>query len=165
MILYLVASKGKNVELADKLFEIGQKLGGEHEVLNLCDENLPLYVTGAEKKESPENLPALVAKMQKAKAFVFVAPEYNGGIPPVLSNTVAWVSVSGGDDWRAAFNGKFAAIATHSGGPAAKLGRALRLQFNHIGTTILAREINTSYSKALNEDSAEDVLNQLLKTA
>ena len=47
----------------------------------------------------------------KAESFVFVSPEYNGGVPPALTNIIAWVSRLGGKDWRKSFNGKAAALA------------------------------------------------------
>ena len=47
--------------------------------------------------------------------MVFFAPEYNGGIPPILTNVIAWLTFSG-EDWRTCFNVKSSMIPTHSGG-------------------------------------------------
>ena len=51
----------------------------------------------------------------KIEKWVICAPEYNGSIPPILSNFIAWLSISG-DDFRNLFNGQPIAIATFSGG-------------------------------------------------
>jgi NAD(P)H-dependent FMN reductase len=79
-----------------------------------------------------------------------------------MSNAIAWISRAGGEDWRNAFNGKYAAVATHSGGGGQKVLSAMRSQLQHLGTTVLARELLTHYQKALNPDSAKAVLEQLL---
>jgi chromate reductase, NAD(P)H dehydrogenase (quinone) len=163
VILYLSASTGKNLELANTLAEVGGTFGGEHEVINLVAENLPLYCVEAEKDGIPEQAKILTQKLSDANAFVFIAPEYNGGVPPVLSNAIAWISRSGGDDWRAAFSEKMAAVATHSGGGGAKVLSVMRSQLEHLGTNVIARQLLTHYQKALNPDSAKAVIDQLLK--
>ena len=58
---------------------------------------------------------SIMKKFIKASGFIICAPEYNGSIPPVLTNIIAWLSVMG-DDWRLVFNGKIGLLATHSGG-------------------------------------------------
>ena len=95
-------------------------------------------------------------------SFAFVAPEYNGSIPPTLSNAIAWLSV-GTEDFRELFNGKGAAIATHSGGGGQKVLVAMRLQLSHLGVNVLGRELLTSSQRELNEDSARAVLGMLAK--
>jgi NAD(P)H-dependent FMN reductase len=96
------------------------------------------------------------------KGFIVVAPEYNGVMPPVLNNAISWVSVST-DDWRLAFNEKIVALATHSGGGGAKGLQAMRIQFQHMGANVLSREILTTYEKPLNEEAANNILDQLEK--
>jgi hypothetical protein len=75
---------------------------------------------------------------------------------------VAWVSRAGGENWRDAFNYKYAVVGTHSGGGGAKLVGAVRQQLEHLGTTVLARSIITNYQKELNPESAKTILGQLM---
>jgi chromate reductase len=101
--------------------------------------------------------------MTEARSLVFCAPEYNGSMPPIVNNAIAWVSRSGSEDWRAAFNGKPAVVATHSGGGGLKVTQAMRAQLEHLGAIVLPRPIITNYQKVFNQDSAVAILTQLKK--
>lgn len=165
MILYITASTGKNLELANTLADVGKELGGDHEVINLVDCELPLYCVEEEKNGIPDQAKVLTQKLIEAEGFILIAPEYNGSIPPIMTNAIAWISRSGGEDWRAAFSEKIAAVATHSGGGGIKVLAAMRSQLEHLGTTVVARQILTHYQKSLNPDSAKAVIGHLLKLA
>ena len=159
----LVASSNNNQKLALKLKELAQSQNCEAEVINLVDYNLPLYSTIEEEKNGiPESALDLATKIIDLKAFIIVAPEYNGVMPPVLNNAMAWTSRAT-KDWRDAFNEKIVALATHSGGGGAKGLQAMRIQFQHLGANILAREILTTYEKPLNEETAIAMINTLAK--
>ena len=84
-------------------------------------------------------------------------------MPPVLNNAVAWISRGGGDDWRQAFNQKYAVVATHSGGGGLHVLKAMRSQWEYLGCTVLARGIQTNFNKELNPESANTILKQLIK--
>lgn len=159
----LVASANNNLKLGQKLAELAQEQNVEAELINLVDLNLPLYSTVEEEKNGlPETAKELAEKILALKAFIVVAPEYNGVMPPVLNNAMAWTSRST-KDWRDAFNEKLVGLATHSGGGGQKGLQAMRIQFQHLGANILARELLTTYEKPLNEDSAINMIQQLDK--
>ncbi|MGA1933423.1 NADPH-dependent FMN reductase [Arcobacter sp. YIC-464] len=159
----LVASANNNRKLGDTLAEIAQNLGCEVELINLVDLDLPLYSTVEEEKNGiPDTALELANKILALKAFIVIAPEYNGVMPPVLNNAMAWTSRST-KDWRDAFNEKVVGLATHSGGGGAKGLQAMRIMFQHLGANILARELLTTYEKQLNEDSAKNMIEQLVK--
>jgi len=159
----LVASANNNVNLANKLQEISTQNGVEAEVIKLVDLDLPLYSTVEEERNGiPDNAKALAEKILSLNAFIVVAPEYNGVMPPVLNNAMAWTSRAT-ENWRDAFNEKIVGLATHSGGGGAKGLQAMRIQFQHLGANILARELLTTYEKPLNEDSAVVMIKQLEK--
>lgn len=159
----LVASSNNNLKLGQKLAEIASQLDVQTELINLVDLNLPLYSTVEEEKNGlPEAAKELAEKILALKAFIVVAPEYNGVMPPVLNNAMAWTSRST-KDWRDAFNDKIVGLATHSGGGGAKGLQAMRIQFQHLGANILARELLTTYEKQLNEDAAKNMIEQLNK--
>ena len=159
----LVASANNNVNLANKLQEIATQNGVESELIKLVDLDLPLYSTVEEERNGiPDTAKELAQKILSLNAFIVVAPEYNGVMPPVLNNAMAWTSRAT-KDWRDAFNEKIVGLATHSGGGGAKGLQAMRIQFQHLGANILARELLTTYEKPLNEDSAVVMIKQLEK--
>ena len=159
----LVASSTNNLKLAEKLVELANEQNVETELINLVDLNLPLYNTIEEGKNGiPASATLLAEKILSLKAFIIVAPEYNGVMPAVLNNAMSWTSRAT-ENWRDAFSEKVVGLATHSGGGGTKVLQAMRIQFQHLGANILARELLTSYEKALNEDSAKNMITQLNK--
>ena len=160
-ISILVSSQGKNMELAQKFLDYLIELGEKAEIIDIVAMELPLYSSITEGN-LPDKALDLTKKLIDSKGMVFVAPEYNGLIPPVLNNAIAWISRSG-DDWREAFNGKSAVIATHSGGGGAHVLIAMRQQLSYLGMNLIGRQIMTNYGKELNPDSMASVLDQLVK--
>lgn len=161
-IVIIAASDNKNLELA-KEFESGfTRHHTQSRIIDVVALDFPLYSSQTEKAGTPKNLQENYSLLMHAKAMVFVAPEYNGGIPPVLTNFIAWMSRSGDKDWRKAFNEKSAVIATYSGGGGLYLLNALRAQLSFIGMNILGRQILTNGQKALDPGSLEAVVKQLI---
>jgi len=159
----LVASANNNRKLGDKLQELAEAKGVETTVINLVDLNLPLYSTVEEERNGiPDTAKDLAQEILSLQAFIIIAPEYNGVMPPVLNNAMAWTSRST-ENWRDAFNEKIVGLATHSGGGGAKGLQAMRIQFQHLGANILARELLTTYEKALNVEAANVMIDQLVK--
>ncbi len=159
----LVASSNNNQKLALKIEELAKKENCEVELINLVDLRLPLYSTLEQEENGiPQVAKDLATKILDLKAFIIVAPEYNGVMPSVLNNAMAWTSVST-DNWRDAFKQKVVALATHSGGGGAKGLQAMRIMFQHLGANILAREILTTYEIPLKEESAINIIQQLKK--
>ncbi len=157
----LVASSNNNQKLGLKLQELAIEQNCEVELINLVDLRLPLYSTIEEEENGiPESVLDLATKILDLKAFIIVAPEYNGVMPPVLNNAMAWTSRAT-KDWRDAFNDKIVGLATHSGGGGAKGLQAMRIQFQHLGANILARELLTTYEKQLNEETAIGMIQAL----
>ncbi|OCL83669.1 NADPH-dependent FMN reductase [Arcobacter porcinus] len=161
----LVGSSNNNLKLAQEFNKIIIEKNLEGEIINLVDYNLPLYSTNEEEKNGiPESVLDLATKIMDLKAFIIIAPEYNGVMPPVLNNAMAWTSRST-SNWRDAFDNKIVALATHSGGGGQKGLQAMRIMFQHLGANILAREIITNYEKSLNRNSAEAMIDTLVRLA
>lgn len=137
-------------------------LGHSSDILPLVPLHLPLY-TPEYKKENgiPVVLESVLDQLRQSTRLVFIAPEYNGGIPPILTNFLTWVS-SATDDWRECFNGKKAAIATHSGGGGLHVLMALRLQLSYMGVNVLGRQLHTHYDKPLDDDVLNEVVEGLI---
>lgn len=160
-ILILLSSTGKNAELGSELARRVESMGGAARIESLVELELPLYSSKTESAGIPAEAAALATRLSAARALIVLAPEYNGGLPPVLTNAIAWISRSGGD-WRAAFNGKLCAIGTVSGGNGLHALAALRQQLSYLGVTVLGRQLCVTREKPLNPDSAEAVVKQLL---
>jgi NAD(P)H-dependent FMN reductase len=152
-VIILTASDGKNLELANNLKQIATDQSISGEVINLVELDLPMYTSKAILGDKEEHLRKLSSEVESADGLVVVSPEYNGGVPPILSNAIAWLSVSD-KDWRKAFNGKKTILATHSGSGGLHVLMALRQQFAYIGANVIGRQIVTNYQKELNVDSA-----------
>ncbi|MCB1120373.1 MAG: NAD(P)H-dependent oxidoreductase [Verrucomicrobiae bacterium] len=161
--LIMTATNGSNLQLAELLSGYAEEVGAETEILRLEDLSLPLFTPANKKARGvPDAAEALNKKLLETDALILLAPEYNGSIPPVVTNTIAWMSVAG-DDFRAAFNGRFAVLGTHSGGSGFRVIEAMRSQLNHLGMIVLARTFQTSFSKQQNPDSARAIFKQLVE--
>lgn len=162
--LFISATNGNNLELAHELSSVAETEGATTELIQLDGLELPLFSpTHKEQLPPPEAAQMLTNKLVAADALVLLAPEYNGSTPPLVTNAIAWMSVTS-EDFRAAFNGKFAVIGTHSGGNGFKVLEAMRSQLNHLGMIVLARSFNTSHQPQ-NPDSAKAIFKQLIRLA
>ena len=157
-ILIISATKGSNLVLAKK---IGDQVSLDHNIISLEDFMMPLYTTGIKLNDN-NNIELLSQKFIQSRGFIFCAPEYNGGSPPILTNTITWLSVYT-DDWRGVFNNKKAIIATHSGGAGFKFLTSFRSQLEHLGSLVYPRDIVVNKNKKFNSQSVKDILHEFEK--
>ena len=161
-IAIIVASVNKNMQLALNIQEVVTELECKSELINLVALDLPMYTSILEdEKGIPKEVKDLATHLQTFDAFIIVSPEYNGSMPPVLNNAIAWVSRVG-DDFRSIFNQKFVAIASHSGGGGMKGNDAVRAMFSYVGSNVLSREILTNYGKEYKKDTAVSIVKELI---
>ena len=161
-VLVIAASNGENLKLAGRFADQTRELGQSAEVLDLTTIDLPLFTPRAQKRGIPEAVAPLQQQLMAAPRWVICAPEYNGSIPPSLTNAIAWLSVIG-DDFRALFNGQPIAIATFSGGGGMELLLSLRIQLTHLGAQVVGRQLLSNYSKPAKDDSITNLLQLLLQ--
>ena len=159
-VLVIAASNGDNLKLAEHFAHAAEAQGLSAAVLDLTAVELPLFTPRAMAGGTPPALAALQAQLQAAPRWVICAPEYNGSIPPVLTSAIAWLSVQG-DDFRALFNGRPIAIATHSGGGGHTLMAALRLQLAHLGAHVVGRQLVSNGANPAKDDSIHDLVRRL----
>ena len=158
----LVASVNKNMQLAHNIQEVVTELGAKSEIVNLVTLHFPMYTSIIEdEKGIPKEVQELATRLQTFDAFIIVSPEYNGSMPPVLNNAIAWVSRVG-DDFRAIFNQKFVALATYSGGGGMRGNDAVRAMFSYVGANVLSREIINNYSKPYKKETVVSVVKELI---
>ena len=161
-LLVIAASNGENLKLAQRFASQANALGQTAEVLDLTTVDLPLFTPRTQQQESPEAVSALEQQLMTAPRWVICAPEYNGSIPPSLSNAIAWLSVQG-NDFRALFNGRPVAMATFSGGGGMELLLSLRIQLTHLGAQVVGRQLLSNHAKPPKDDSIHDLLQRLLQ--
>ena len=169
-IQIISATNDKNLDLANNiqstLMEVVRQFDKASvpidcpDIISLENLQLPLFSFGVKANE--EVLNGFVKSILEAKSFIFCAPEYNGGVPPVLSNALTWISVQT-KDWREAFNNKTALVSTHSGGEGFRFLSAFRMQLEYLGVTVYSRSIAVSNSKSYDEDKVKKILANFLE--
>lgn len=165
MYIIFVASLSENMKLASKIEKNLNNLGKETEIINLVDLDITMFDTFKLENEGiPQKIKELSDKMKNSEGYVFVAPEYNYSIPPVLTNVIAWLSRSG-DNFRELFALKYIQLATHSGAGGVDVCNAMRTQFTKLGSIVVPREIITCYERHIEEDSLNRILSQYLQIA
>ena len=160
-IIIISASCGKNLELSQKFFEKSSEMKISSEILDLTTLDIPLFNPRIHSNENiPEKILKIKEKLFATEKWIICAPEYNGSIPPILTNLIAWLSISG-DDFRDLFNGQPIAIATFSGGVGLELLTSLRIQLVHLGSQVLGRQLFSSFSKPIDSKTIEDIIQRL----
>mgnify|MGYP001303704070 FL=1 len=160
-IIIISASCGKNLELSQKFLEKSSEMKINSEILDLTTLDIPLFNPRIHSKENiPVKILEIKEKLFATEKWIICAPEYNGSIPPILTNFIAWLSISG-DDFRNLFNGQPIAIATFSGGVGLELLTSLRIQLVHLGSQVLGRQLFSSFSKPVDSKTIEDIIQRL----
>ena len=160
-IIIISASCGKNLELSQKFLEKSNEMKISSEILDLTTLDIPLFNPRIHSNENiPEKILKIKEKLFATEKWIICAPEYNGSIPPILTNFIAWLSISG-DDFRDLFNGQPIAIATFSGGVGLELLTSLRIQLVHLGSQVLGRQLFSSFSKPIDSKTIEDIIQRL----
>ena len=160
-LIIISASCGKNLELSQKFQEKSNELQINSDILDLTSLDIPLFNPRIHSKENiPVEIMNIKEQLFETEKWIICAPEYNGSIPPILSNLIAWLSVSG-DDFRDLFNGQPIAIATFSGGVGLELLTSLRIQLVHLGSQVLGRQLLSSFSKPVDIETIEDIIQRL----
>ena len=158
-ILLVSATGRENYELAQELKEIIDNAAAVFAtVINLESYDLPLYRPGIEINNKTAQ--KLSAEFESTDGFVFCAPEYNGGAPPILTNAITWVSITTAN-WRDGCNDKFAVIATSSEGSGQRFLISFRSQLEYMGTLVMPKTITVTNGQSLKRKSAERTLHNL----
>ncbi len=161
-IAIVVASVGKNLELAHEVEKLLSTKNVKTSLINVVEMNLPLYTSKADAEHSAEALMAAYKEPLAADGFIFIAPEYNGGPPPSFNNFLAWVSRST-KNWRDAFNSKPAMLATHSAGGGHQAVLIMRLMCAYIGMNVMGRQIVSTMSKPSQHEELNKVTDEFLR--
>lgn len=99
--------------------------------IDLAAFELPLYSAALEADAFPPDALKLKALFVAQDGLLFVSPEYNGSLPPLLKNAIDWASRPTGDEGLvalAAYRGKAAAIMSASLSPFGGLRALMHLR-------------------------------------
>ena len=161
-LIVLTASNGENLKLAERFVHAATAQNVRADLIDLTRLELPLFTPRVKAAGAGPDLETLRDQLQQAPRWVICAPEYNGSIPPSLTNAIAWLSVIG-DDFRALFNGRPIAMATFSGGGGMELLLSLRIQLTHLGAQVVGRQLLSNKAKPPKDESIADLLQRLLQ--
>ena len=111
-------SESFNKKLAATAASIAESKGLTVTLLDLADFDAPVYNGDIEAEAGlPESMRRLKTILTSHDGFLIATPEYNGHVPPLLSNCFSWVSRKENDEKSMiAFEGKTAGLMATSPG-------------------------------------------------
>jgi chromate reductase len=159
---------------ADAAMKMLAVLGAEVTRISLLDYPLPLMNEDLEKSEGiPENAMRLGRIIAGQDGLLIATPEYNASVPPLLKNTIDWVSRisrdANGKPFKP-FDGKVAALCSSSNGKygGVRALNHLRPICMNVGLEVVTPQCAISAAKtAFNEDGSiadERTAKQMEKT-
>lgn len=151
------AYSGKVADCAQKELAVQ---GADVTRISLDDYPLPIMNEDLEaEKGIPENAIKLARQFAAHDAVLICTPEYNGGMPPLVKNTLDWISRVRKDNGKpiSPLNGKVAGICSSSDGHFAGIRSAshLRQVMAHLQMELVAAQVSVPYAdKAFEEDGS-----------
>ena len=94
--------------------------------------------------------------------MIWCSPEYNGGISPIVTNTIAWISRAT-DDWKEGFKDKHCLICTSSGGNGKNFIKGFEMQLKYLGSNVFDRSLIKTKAKNIEEFEFTSVLTDFYK--
>ena len=93
-IQLVIGSNGGNLKLANAFKKEIEAQGSKATIQDLVSFELPLYTSSTKLSDTDkEKVNTCVEAFKKCDGFVFISPEYNRGLPPVLTNFTSWISI------------------------------------------------------------------------
>ncbi len=149
------AYSGKTADAAMKELAL---LGAEVTRISLGDYALPIFDQDLEKdKGIPENAIRLARLFAVHNGMLIASPEYNASIPPLLKNTIDWVSRVSRDHGRPLkpYGGMIAALCSSSPGRIGGIRGLyhLRAVLMNVGVEVITRQCAVPHAgDAFDED-------------
>jgi NAD(P)H-dependent FMN reductase len=152
-----------NRKLIQAAVDATRAAGGDVTLIDLADYSLPLYNGDLEDRDGlPDNALRLKALFKEHDALLIASPEYNSSIPPLLKNTLDWVSREWqGESGLVPYQNKVAAILAASPGSLGGMRMLphLRQILNTLGVLVLPAQFSLAQA-----DQAFDPENGALKS-
>jgi NAD(P)H-dependent FMN reductase len=149
------AYSGKTADAAQR--ELAAQ-GADVTRISLADYPLPIMDEDLEKEKGiPENAFKLARLIASHDAVLIATPEYNSSIPPLVKNTIDWVSRVSRDNGKPLkpYPGKVVAICSSSDGHFAGMRSAIHLRavLSHIQMEVIAPQVSVpNGADAFDED-------------
>ncbi|NNF15673.1 MAG: NAD(P)H-dependent oxidoreductase [Gammaproteobacteria bacterium] len=151
-LLFLAGSSrtaSLNKQLAKQASEIAVELGAHATFIDLADFEMPIYNGDLEAEQSlPANAIRLKELFYSHDGLFIASPEYNSSIPPLLKNTLDWVSRVHTEQEAplSAYSGKVAALVAASPGSfgGVRVLAHLRTMLSSIGVTVVASQLTVA---------------------
>lgn len=148
-LLFLAGSSRKdslNKKLTKFACHDAEQQGAEVIFIDLADFDMPIYNADLENKSGlPDNAIKLKKLFVEHDGFFIASPEYNSSIPPLLKNSLDWISRTHEENEPAliAYQGKIAALSAASiGGFGGLRGLVpLRMMLGNIGVTVIPEQL------------------------
>jgi chromate reductase len=114
--------------------------------IDLASFDLPLYSAALEANAFPADAERLKALFAEQDGLLFLSPEYNGSISPLLKNAIDWASRSTGDESLvalSAYRGKASAVMSASISPFGGLRGVMHLRqiLSTIQTLVIPEQV------------------------
>lgn len=151
------AYSGKTADAATRQLAL---LGAEVTRIALIDYPLPIMDEDLQREKGiPENAMKLGRLFAAHDGILIASPEYNSSIPPLLKNTIDWVSRISSDSGRPfkPYAGKTVALCSSSEGrfAGARGLYHLRSVMMNVGTQVISQQCSISEAHhAFNEDGS-----------
>ena len=162
-LLIISSTKNSNFDLSQDIKSyFDNKEDISCSVISLEEFDLPLYRPELEEKfKASSSFPVDIDKVKsfivKSDALIWCSPEYNGGVSPILTNVIAWISRAT-EDWKDGFKDKHSLICTSSGGNGLNFIKGFSLQLNYLGSHVMEESIVKTKKKDLNISEFESIL-------
>ena len=155
---------------------IARASGAEVTLLDLNDYPMPLYDGDLEAQSGvPEAALQLKAVFRSHNALLIASPEYNSSVPPLLKNTLDWVSREWqGESGLLPYQHKLAAIMAASPGALGGMRMLphLRQILNTLGVMVLPGQFSLAHADQAFDQSGlkspqrlESLIQELISTA
>ncbi|MBO6540177.1 MAG: NAD(P)H-dependent oxidoreductase [Rhizobiaceae bacterium] len=159
------AYSGKTADVAQH--ELARQ-GADVTRISLADYPLPIMDEDLEtEKGIPENAVKLARLIASHDAMLIATPEYNGSMPPLVKNTIDWVSRVSEDGGKPLkpYPGKVVAICSSSDGHFAGIRSAnhLRAVLAHIQMEVIAPQVSVPNADKAFDDDGNFVAERLTK--
>jgi NAD(P)H-dependent FMN reductase len=151
------AYSGKTADAAMKELAL---LGAEVTRISLADYPLPIMDEDLEKAQGiPENAVKLGRMINAHDGMLIASPEYNSSIPPLLKNTIDWISRISSDQGKVLkpFDGKIVALCSSSPGAFAGIRGLyhLRSVMMNVGSQVITQQCSIgNAATAFDDDGA-----------
>ena len=168
-ISIISATNASNLKLAHQLkSKMGQlDFNISCEIIALEDYDFPLYTTSSEANHKNNDalingIAVIQKSLMQSEGIIWCVPEYNGGIPPIVINAIAWISRSS-KNWRQSFMGKYVLLASNSGSNGRDLIYAMRMQLAYIGMIVLPQYLIQTTNQDIKDEKFLSTLNSFLR--